>query len=583
MNHSMKITIFFLFILVAFNLSLSAQDGEEIQNYSIWIGSNYIDHIDYYKKVGEYNRGREELSPEFKGNYLFNDGKTLIRAEGHYFDEDDFRAGYKQTFRDYFNAEFYYNSFTHQEQQDLLKNLSAREWFGEPLNKWGGKILTHELTDVGADYDVQRKEFGAKIEALLYRKHNIKMTAAHRAIFKTGEKQKLSNNHCFSCHVTSKSSEVDQVARQFEIGIQGDIDDFTLAYELGFRNFRSEAPDDYFYFDNALHPGFGRTDGVSDYEGEFGSRLIYDGVYMPVGTYPETDKISHKFKFKGDIGKSRFIASAGYSRAENKRVELQSTAWTGAFNYSVLLSRKMRLILKAAGIKIEADDPEIDLPEFRAGRPGPHHDFDFTRYSSLDRTDWKGSAEIITRLNRATTVSALLGYQSIDRVDYPEKDAHWKTKKLIGQLKMNYRKGLKYSNNIKYRFEKISDPFTSGRGLFELSGRETLTPLPQPFRFVFYFQREDLRYQNITTLPTEIHEFDFDMNYRPVEKTNIRAGLKVKLDKNGDLDSLDVKHSSFQPNIALTVSPGSRWNMTTGYTYNFYKSRGPVTVALFDG
>ena len=53
--------------------------------------------------------------------------------------------------------------------------------------------------------------------------------------------------------------------------------------------------------------------------------------------------------------------------------------------------------------------------------------------------------------------------------------------------------------------------------------------------------------------------------------------------KNGDLDSLDVKHSAIRPNLALSVSPIPRWFLMGGYTYQYAKSRGPVAVALFDG
>jgi len=92
-----------------------------------------------------------------------------------------------------------------------------------------------------------------------------------------------------------------------------------------------------------------------------------------------------------------------------------------------------------------------------------------------------------------------------------------------------------------------------------------------------------LRYQDITIYPTDVHDFDFGLTYRPDNKMSVNFGLKAKFDKNGDLDSLDVEHSMYQPNLALTLTPDPKWSMSAGYTFGHYKSRGPVAVALFDG
>ena len=60
-------------------------------------------------------------------------------------------------------------------------------------------------------------------------------------------------------------------------------------------------------------------------------------------------------------------------------------------------------------------------------------------------------------------------------------------------------------------------------------------------------------------------------------------GLRGKLDKNDDLDSLDVEHTSFIPSVTLQYTPDNIFSMHTGYTYNYDKSKLPITVALFDG
>ena len=78
-------------------------------------------------------------------------------------------------------------------------------------------------------------------------------------------------------------------------------------------------------------------------------------------------------------------------------------------------------------------------------------------------------------------------------------------------------------------------------------------------------------------------EADWKGTWRVSDKATLMGGVRFVTDKNGDLDSLDVEHSSLQPNLAFTAIPDPRWSITGGVSYSVNKSRGPVTVALFDG
>ncbi|KAA3634085.1 MAG: hypothetical protein DWP97_07930 [Calditrichaeota bacterium] len=159
------------------------------------------------------------------------------------------------------------------------------------------------------------------------------------------------------------------------------------------------------------------------------------------------------------------------------------------------------------------------------------------------------------------------------------------TKKFYAQGKLRYRKGLKYNTSLKVRFEKISDPFVSGRGLFERSGHgdTLLDPLVPTSTWVFYFQREALRYQDITTQPTQVLDFAWQSNWTVNNKVNMTLGFTGKFDKNGDLDSLDVKHTSYTPSMAINIMPNEKFAVNGGASYQLNKSKLPITVALFDG
>ena len=571
-------------LLLFFVASLAvAQEGETVNRRTLWLGSHYTDFNDYNKKVGEYRLFSDDIFPEIKFSQFSINGSSLFKLEGHYFDYENADGNLTAIVGNRFKLESRYQSLTKQRGQDLLENMETREWLS---TKPGGKIITHELTDPGADYSTHRQAITNRVNLLVSEKNNVRLIAAHRFIRESGEQQKIASNHCFSCHLSSSAAEVDKRTHQIEAGLEGRVNKYDVGYLFGYRKFKSQAPDAYAYFDKAQHPVNGSA------ATEFGSRLIFSDVTLPVGSLPETEKMSHKAKFKGDLGKGRFAAAITYSKAENKKVNyvgvrLKSEAYGGNLNYTMPLSLKARLIAKLSGNRIKNDDPFIDLPTWRDnltwGVSGPEKDFDYVRYSSLDRKEIDGSAEVVTRVNPKTTVSILAGYDYTLRYNYPEFEADYTTKKMIGQFKLKYREGLKYTLSGKYRFEKTSDPFTSGRGLFEARGREALQ-IPHPgFRFVFYYEREALRYQDITTVPTDYHEFEFQSTLRPSNKANIMLGFKTIYDKNGDLDSLDVKSLSVQPNLNVTLTPNENWSMAGGYTFNYSKSRGPVTIALFDG
>ena len=597
----MKKNIFSIIIglLLLVGPVMATTDGTT-ESYRLWLGAHYTDFNDYRKKVGEYNLGDEKVWPEFRVTYLSESSDGIMSVTGHFYDDQDARGRLKTTVGDNFRGIFEYRSMVHQKGQDLLANLEARELVGENP---GGKILTHELLDPGADYYTRRKEILTQVNVLLSKKNNVKLIGAHRSIFQNGHEQKLANTHCFSCHISSRTGEVDKTTHEFEVGLQGDVNKVTVGYQFGYRWFESGARPAYAYYDRARHPVNGGS------EAEFTSRLIYADTTLPIDAYPKTEKTSHKVRVKSDIGKGQFAGSVAYFRTTNKDVDLTADGWWGALNYAVPLSPRTRFVAKATGLRRWNDNTFVDLPEFRAGRPGTNFPgsltgFSYTRYSSLDRRTADVSAEIIHRMNPRTTVSVLAGYRQVKRYYYPmipvasdftSIAGDWATmadplttNTFIAQGKINYRKSSKVSGWAKYHLEISSDPFTVKRGLFEEPGYGVLHPAvgPPPAAvpyFIFYYQREGLRYQDVTTVPTQAHDFELRATLKPESRYTVNVGVRGNYDKNSDLDSLDVNEFFMQPNLSLTFVASQRTALTAGYTYNYRKSRGPVAVALFDG
>lgn len=558
-------------ILLAARMTTQAETNEN--SYSVWVGTHYTDFSDYRRKVGEYTLGKNEGRPEFRFDQFSRSGSSTFELSSHYFDPRNI-FGRVATTSERLKGVFQYRSLTKQYGQDLLSNLETREW---QSTRPGGKILTHELTDSGADYNVHRQEILSRISLLMSEKSNLRLIAAHRMILQEGHKQLTSTNHCASCHVVSQTAQVDRTTHELEAGLQKEFGTSTVGYQFGLRTFNSHAPANNMEYDAAKHPVSGASGP------EFSSRLVFDDTSAAVGTEPNTRKLSHKVRAKGKMAGGQASGTFAISRSENRNTDLNSDIVSGALSYTRVLSPRSRLVARLSGLRQTVDDVFIDLPLYRDGRTGPQVDFDYTRYSTLDRTEGKASLEFSSRLNAKTSVSFLAGYQRTDRDNYPEKDAGLTTSTFTGQAKVRHRANNKISGSLSYRFEKTSNPFTSGRGLFEARGREVLEPLAPNFTFIFYFQREDLRYQTITTLPTDDHQIQFSASVIPSAKASLQFGLQGRYDKNGDLDSLDVKHLSFQPTFGLTVTPNDKWSLNAGVSYAYAESRLPVTMPLFDG
>ncbi len=578
----MKSMLKFVFVLVVLLLASSivfAGDGPTTESYSIWIGGHYTEFSDYAKKVGEYNKGDNETLPEFALNYLSTGSNSIFRFTSHYYDNKNAFAKLQSTISDKMKLSVQYRSLLKQEGQDLLTNIEAREYL-PATDALSGKMLTHDIQDPNADYNTHRQEILTKFSLLLSEKNNVRLNATHRMILKNGHEQKIASTHCFSCHLTSMSAEVNNTQHNLEVGVDADVANFNIGYQFGYRLYDPQNSKSITYYDDARHP----TNGGSG--GEFGPRVIYEDTEAEFSVVPKTEKMSHKVKFKRNVGQGYLAGVIGYASAENKFTSLKTNSYSSIFNYATFLDMKTKLITKVALSKFDSDSIYIDLPTFREGLADSNYvDFDFTRYSALNRTNVNLSAELIKRMNAKTTLSGLIGYDIVNRDNYPTVDDGLSTKKLYLQGKLKYRQGLSMRSSLKVRFEKISDPFVSGRGFFEEAGHgdARLEPLVPTSNWVFYFQRESLRYQDITTLPTQVLSFDWNMSYNPSMKLSATFGLKGKLDKNDDLDSLDVEHSSFIPSITVMYNPTERFSMHTGYSYNYDKSRLPITVAVFDG
>jgi hypothetical protein len=571
---SVKLSVLcFIFIILA--VSLNANDGVEYK-YTLWLGGHADNFSDYTKKVGEFGTNGDDVNPEARFGIYGIGENFLLDMKGHYYDESSMSADFTGKYGDQFYARVKYMRFQRQLQTDLLANMDAREETaaGTP----GGKMISHEDLDPGFDFRYNRNLVEAEVEALLDQEHDIKFRAAHRFWEDKGHEQQVASMHCFSCHLVSQAVPVERSVNQFNLGIEGKPGPVGLSYDFNYSKFKSDAAPGSVFYDEAKHPVNGSS------AAEFDSRVIYANEEIEYNIYPETQKIGNKVRFFTRGTKYNFSGSANYQQVKNSVSDLEYKSYGAVLNFSMMLKQNLKLIYKTSVSRIDADDIFIELPLWRYDYVNDSaftfggQDFSFTRYSSLNRMQGAGSLELIMRLRQKTTIALLIGYDGVKRNDYPVKNADDASNTSIFQAKIKHREGLKYSLSFKYRLEKTDNPFTDYRGLFEAYGRD-MEYQGRPY----YYQREELKYQDITTLPTIKHAFDFKASSKASDKLNLNAGLRASFDKNDKLDSLDVKHTYFQPSVGFSATPAPKWVLAGGYRYNYMKSVGPVAVVMMDG
>ena len=562
--------------LPIFSLLAFSQEEPGYSVWSLWLGSHYTGYEDFSKKVGEFDRGKEEAVPEISLSFSGYQGDKSLDFFGHYYDPKRISFSLAGKSKDILSGLVSYRSFYRQRATDLLENLMAREAVNQE-NKAGGKMFTYEHEVPDADFGYTRHEIKSDFQVKIPGSIMLKIIAAHRSILEKGDDQKVVSMHCSSCHMVSKSVKVDRRTHTASAGIEVNPGPLFLSYMGSFRSFKSEAPSPEAFYDTAQHPVNGSLIE------EFGSRTVFDGEVVDFGTIPETQKMSHTVKVGADVGKkSEILGSFTYSQAKNVSAGIKTKGNSGNLKYVFRPNLKTKIIALASLSRVENDEVLITLPSWRDGLAGGGQDFDWTRYSNLTRTVAKGSAQFTYQPSRKYRVFLSAGYEGTKRDDYPYFEEEGKTTKLRLSIGGKYRPNLRFSGRFKYFFENTDDPFSPYEQMFERAGKTALDTLPGNTKY-YYFQRDELRYGSITNQPTNLHGVELNLNFRPNHKVSFSTGLKASLGTNSDTDSLDFERTRLQPQVSANFAPTAKWNLFSNLTYIYEKSNGLAAVAMMDG
>ena len=564
-------------ILPCLSSPVLSQEEPTYSVWSLWLGGHYTGYEDFYKKVAEFDRGEEEAMPEVSLSYSGYKGDQSWDFFGHYYDPKRASLDLSGRSKDIFSGKVSYRSSYRQRATDLLENLMAREAVDQE-NTPGGKMYTYEHEDPDADFGYTRHELKTDFQVKVPGSANLILKAFHRSIVEKGNDQKIVSMHCSSCHMVSKSVDVDRRTHTISAGAEATAGPVLLSYLGSYRTFKSEASAPVAFYDTAQHPVNGTLIE------EFGSRTVFDGEEVAFGEVPETEKMAHTLKVKADMGKKGdILGSFSNSQAKNKSAGLKVKSNSGSLKYAVSPTPKTKIIALASLAMIESDKAQIDLPLWRDGMgEGSGQDFSWTRYSSLTRTVAKGSAKLIYQPDRKYRVFVSAGYEGTERDDYPYLGAKEKTTKLKASLGGKYRPNSRFWGRIKYSFENIDEPFSPYEQMFERAGTDVLEKL-EDNKWYYYFQRDDLRYGSVTNRPNNLHGVELNLNFKPNRKASLSAGLKASLGTNNDTDSLDFERTQLQPQVSANFAPTPMWNLFGNLTYLYDKSSGLAAVAMMDG
>ncbi len=543
-----------------------SQDEPTYSEWSLWLGGHYTGLEDYYKKVAEFDRGKEGAMPEASLSYFGYKGDRSLNLFAHYYDPKKMWLDLSGKAKDVFSGKVSYHSFFRQRQTDLLENLMAREAVDQQ-NKPGGKMFTyeHETPPSETDYGYTRHELKTDFQVKVPGSAELVLRAFHRSILEDGEDQKVVSMHCSSCHMVSKSVEVDRRTHTVSAGAEANAGPVFVSYLGSYRIFKSEAPQPEAYYDSAQHP-------VSGEPKVFPGMVFFHDSVVAFGQISDNEKMAHTLKAKTQVGKGEILGSFTHTQAKNKSAGIEVNGNGGTLKYVFSPNMKARFIAQASLARIENDEVMVDAPAWLGGDPDQ---FDYVRYSSLTRTVAKGSAIFTYQPDRKYRVSISAGYEGIQRDDYPYYEAKEMTTKIKASVGGKYRPSSKFWGRFKYSFENTKNPAPYNQ-LFEKSAKNEEANY-------YYYEREDIRYGDVTNRPTNQHDADVTLNFRPDLKVSLSMNLKASLETNDENTNLDYERIMLKPQLSATLSPDPRWELFGNVSYNRDKSTGLITVAMMDG
>lgn len=547
------------------------QEGNSV-DVKLKIGTKVVGKDNFQGKVNEYQKVDKGVRPVLKARINGNSGKTFFSLFSDF--RGDTRDMYHQFTMDFnrvFKQTFSYDSLYHRLDHDPLANIDvvshARSAaYAEDVNPFD-------------DYHITRSEFVSRSVLTIPQLPNLKVSVNFRNETRKGQYQARTLSKCSTCHVVARTRAIDNFNRDISINGALRLGKSNVNYTFTHNQFKENemAPtNDYLPI---KHP--------ENLKPVFNSRIAYGTNTGPTtlafDTSPESKKDTHLFQAAVPFSNtSTFTAHYVTATVKNVSSDLQWKTDSFAGGVSTRLGKRGFFNIRFQQIKIENDSIYIDTPE-PVDIAGPkvgltYADayggvFDYTRYSTLNRTVWDIDANFRYRFNKQFRLKLGFEYKKIDR-DYQDVGS---TKSSTFKTNLKFRPSKQFTVTLDGKFKSITDPFANyWAGVAPL---QQDVAYPNPFIGVQFFQWHANRAAALTNFPETVSDIKARVNWSPSGKFSLNGNYIIRTEKN-DLNMSTWERKLNQFGVDMWAAASERFYVTASY-YNYkneYESLFAVPV-----
>ncbi len=591
--------------LLAVSAVAMADEGTPVVEGKSYVGAHYLEQTGAFDKVGEYfsdsNEGKFQAHSWFTLSGATDN--TLFDVYGFLRDKDTKAFGISVNPESRLSASFDYLSFIHHLDHDRLQNLDGREANADGTA--GGKqIYSHDMDPMGR-YWLNYEKTSAELEYDLASVENGKLYIRFDDQHKSGWKQTLTLDHCATCHVEGNRRMIDEQTRTLRAGAEGTMGKLTFNYEFKAQDYTDFTEGGTRQWTRAQHPVRGGTwtdpvsGAVSNYNVEFGSRLLFEDVVMPYAVGPTTEKRAHEFGLNLDVNaKNTMRGTYSHSRTDNVGNALSSDFDAFAAGWLARIDKKTRLTARVLAYEIKADDAFVDLDPYREGRPGGGQDFDWTRVSAANRDVLQTDLTLRRKMGKSS-LGLSWRHKVIDRAAMAQTQTTYYLDDASGvnvmvpstpyanetttdrfRATLNKRFGRKGNGKLSYTYTSVSNQYMNPTAMCEEAMNGESHTLDGNSN-VFYFQRE--RFGNGTALPNKSHKVAARGSYQVSSRMSLSGYVNIASELNDELNSYEFERTILSPGANLWVAPNDKLMLTLGYSFNSVESNAKLCPPLFGG
>jgi len=529
--------------------------------------------------------------------------------------------------------DFEHVALPHRLDHDPLYNLQAVSTI---------KVVRSTDLEPGAMYQLRYSNSKIDGEFLTPSVPGLSFLAGYRMQTREGRKQSLHTGHCSACHTTAQGRDINQKTRDATVGVNFSTGAWDFNYTLLNRSFVENAASPVATFETPFRPApppWSPTPDVLPGETLFTDRLWfpvpgtgapYDSQTAVYDVVPETERIAHNLKIKATVrDKDALNLTFVQSSTTNENTSLSYDFQGVRGRYTWVPGDKLRINFIAKRSTIENDSVFIDLPslwgggpytttyggvgtttfqgwrEWMAANPGPDYradpqNFDnYTRYSSLNRTENRLGVDVFWRPLKRGSFRGKLTYKTTDRDNVILADGSGKTTSTKAKLGWNMRFGkrLRWFNTLVY--ETVDNPyinqqaarrafqgfrqdgFVFGLGDTDLGANPGPTP-KNPYSMQYY-QLQQYRVANLTNVPNTFGRFRTAINWSPSGRWSLGGNFKYRRAENDELNYSTYARDNYGLGANFWIALGPKVQLTLAADMLKSETDAYIAVPLMDG